>query len=173
MSEGYRAALAMLVDMVRQLTIAYEPEELVHDADGRSVVPLPGVVLIDEMDAHLHPAWQREIGFWLKARFPRMQFIVTTHSALVCQAADENGIFRLPAPGTGKRPERLTPEEYWQVIASRPDEILRGPAARRRGARSLCQAACQGAKSGLVAFGPQELQRLLPFVDNGEFVAGG
>jgi hypothetical protein len=61
----------------------------------------PGVVLIDEVDAHLHPTWQRQIGKSLRTLFPRIQFIVTTHSALVCQgAADGFGsIFRLPQPG--------------------------------------------------------------------------
>ena len=51
-------------------------------------MPYEGVILIDEIDAHLHPAWQKRIGFWLKAHFPNIQFIVTTHSPFICQAAD-------------------------------------------------------------------------------------
>jgi hypothetical protein len=98
MSDGYRAATALLADS--------------------------GVVLIDEIDAHLHPEWQREIGFWLKQHFPRIQFLVTTHSPLVCQAADANGLFVLPEPGSDAKPRALSKEEYEQVIASRPDTIL-------------------------------------------------
>jgi predicted ATPase len=52
-----------------------------------------GVELIDEVDAHLHPEWQREVGFWLKRHFPKIQFLVTTHSPSICQAAAPNGLF--------------------------------------------------------------------------------
>lgn len=57
-------------------------------------------MLIDEIDAHLHPHWQSRIGHWFVQHFPRMQFIVTTHSPLVCQAAERGTIFRLPQPGS-------------------------------------------------------------------------
>jgi hypothetical protein len=56
---------------------------------------MDGVVLIDEVDAHLHPRWQREIGFRLCKAFPEIQFIVTSHSPFVAQAASENGLFVL------------------------------------------------------------------------------
>jgi hypothetical protein len=58
--------------------------------------------MIDEIDAHLHPTWQRRIGFWLAAHFPKVQFIVTTHSPLVCHAAEKGSIFRLPTPGSNE-----------------------------------------------------------------------
>ena len=62
-------------------------------------ISLPGVVLIDEIDAHLHPNWQRRIGQWFCRLFPKIQFIVTTHSPLVCQAAEKGSVWRLPVPG--------------------------------------------------------------------------
>jgi predicted ATP-binding protein involved in virulence len=80
--------------------------------------------MIDEIDAHLHPEWQREIGFWLKQHFPNIQFLVTTHSPIICQAADENGLFVLPEPGGDEKPRALTQQEYKTVITSRPDTIL-------------------------------------------------
>ena len=43
----------------------------------------PGIVMIDEVDAHLHPAWQRKIADLLRKHFPRVQFILTAHSPLV------------------------------------------------------------------------------------------
>ena len=95
-----------------------------------------GVVLIDEIDAHLHPAWQREIGFWLKGHFPNLQFLVTTHSPIICQAADPNGLFVLPEPGSDHQPRPLTDEEYKKVIASRPDTILLTPAFGLQNTRS-------------------------------------
>lgn len=92
--------------------------------------------MIDEIDAHLHPEWQREIGFWLKNHFPKIQFLVTTHSPIICQAADENGLFVLPEPGGQDRPRALTSAEYKKVIASRPDTILLTPAFGLQNTRS-------------------------------------
>ncbi len=47
----------------------------------------PAVVLVDEIDLHLHPKWQRELIGFLTERFPNTQFIVTAHSPLIVQAA--------------------------------------------------------------------------------------
>ncbi|WP_295430877.1 AAA family ATPase [uncultured Thiodictyon sp.] len=100
MSDGYRAALALLTDILRHLISAYGTEDLTERVDGTLRIKRSGVVLIDEVDAHLHPEWQREIGFWLKRHFPNIQFLVTTHSPIICQAADPNGLFVLPEPGS-------------------------------------------------------------------------
>jgi energy-coupling factor transporter ATP-binding protein EcfA2 len=125
MSDGYRAAAALLADIVRHLIGTYGLEGLTEKTtDGKTVIKRSGVVLIDEIDAHLHPEWQREIGFWLKRHFPNIQFLVTTHSPIICQAADPNGLFVLPEPGSDAKPCPLSDEEYRKVIASRPDTIL-------------------------------------------------
>ncbi|HEX5753210.1 MAG TPA: AAA family ATPase [Archangium sp.] len=96
LSDGYRSILSLTLELIRQLSTHYG-SDLIFDKNAWAV-DAPGVVLIDEADAHLHPTWQREIGLRLKKLFPRIQFIVTTHSPLVCQAADS--VFRLPRPGT-------------------------------------------------------------------------
>ena len=129
MSDGYRAALALVTDILRHLINAYGAGDLFGcSSEGWLYVKRSGVVLIDEIDAHLHPEWQRAIGFWLRDRFPMIQFLVTTHSPLICQAADPNGIFVLPAPG-GDKPARLvSDEEYERIIAARADTILRSSA---------------------------------------------
>lgn len=125
MSDGYRAALALLADVLRHLISVYGLADLTdRDAQGKLFFKRSGVVLIDEIDAHLHPEWQREIGFWLRRHFPHIQFIVTTHSPLICQAASPNGLFVLPEPGSADKPHALTEDEYNKVIASRPDTIL-------------------------------------------------
>lgn len=137
MSDGYRAALALLADILRHLINAYGVAGLTErDTAGKLFVKRSGVVLIDEIDAHLHPEWQREIGFWLKRHFPNVQFLVTTHSPIICQAADENGLFVLPEPGSADEPHALTVEEYRTVIASRPDTILLTPAFGLQNTRS-------------------------------------
>ena len=106
----------------------YGLEGLVEERDGRFVVVRGGIVLIDEIDAHLHPQWPREIGFWLKERFPYVQFIVTTHSPLICQAADPGGLFRLPPSGSGEVPFQISKEDYDRIIRSKPETILVSPA---------------------------------------------
>jgi len=137
MSDGYRSALALLGDILRHLIDAFGTEGLTErGVDGKLRIVRSGVVLIDEVDAHLHPEWQREIGFWLTRHFPNIQFLVTTHSPLICQAADENGLFVLPEPGGQDRPRPLTTEEYERVIASRPDTILLSPAFGLEATRS-------------------------------------
>lgn len=137
MSDGYRSALALLADILRHLINAYGVEGLTERGDdGKLRITRGGVVLIDEIDAHLHPEWQREIGFWLKRHFPKIQFLVTTHSPIICQAADKNGLFVLPEPGSDAKPRALTPEEYNEVITSRPDTILLSPAFGLQNTRS-------------------------------------
>jgi energy-coupling factor transporter ATP-binding protein EcfA2 len=137
MSDGYRSALALLTDMLRHLINHYGIDDLTaRDAEGKLFITRSGVVLIDEIDAHLHPEWQREIGFWLKKRFPNIQFIVTSHSPLICQAADPNGLFVLPEPGSDEPARALTPEEYQEVITSKSDTILRSSAFGLRNTRS-------------------------------------
>ena len=83
LSDGYRSMLALGVDLIRRLTAAFP--------DAANYTACPGIVLIDELDAHLHPKWQREIGFWLLEKFPGLQFIVATHSPFLAQVTSEQG----------------------------------------------------------------------------------
>ncbi|WP_407535113.1 AAA family ATPase [Elizabethkingia miricola] len=72
LSDGERGILALVFDIARRLIIAY-----MHNDN-----PLEGeaVILIDELDLHLHPKWQRTIVSDLQRTFPNCQFIATTHS---------------------------------------------------------------------------------------------
>ncbi|MFP2931156.1 AAA family ATPase [Pyxidicoccus sp. 3LG] len=106
LSDGHRAVLSMTFELLRQLSLAYPHRDL-FDPSGLSVA-LPGVVMIDEVDAHLHPTWQREIGPWFCKNFPNIQFIVTTHSPLVCQAAESGTVFKLAVPGSDEESQFLT-----------------------------------------------------------------
>jgi len=98
LSDGYRSLLSMTFELIRQLRRQYEEERIFDDNNLR--VSVPGVVMIDEIDAHLHPTWQKRVGFWLTEHFPKFQFIVTTHSPLICQASVKGSIFLLARPGT-------------------------------------------------------------------------
>ncbi|MEV0899677.1 AAA family ATPase [Actinoplanes sp. NPDC049802] len=123
MSDGYRAVTALVVDLLKQIHDAYGslPAE---EHDGSVVITAPGVVLIDEVDAHLHVSWQKRIGGWLKARFPRIQFIVTTHSPYICQAADENGLIRLPGPDEDEPPRIVSGDLYERIVYGSGDDAV-------------------------------------------------
>ena len=124
-------------------------------------------MLIDEIDAHLHPEWQRTIGDWFKQLFPRVQFIVTTHSPLICQAADAGRIFHLPAPGTGEGPFRLSDEDARKIRAGESCFVLRSPAFGLEHTRSPQAVAARReysrleAKKRRVALTPEEQARQL------------
>ncbi len=76
MSDGERGTLALVLDLTRRLVQA-NPEM------DNPVMQAEAVVLIDEIDLHLHPSWQRAIVHKLTTTFPRCQFIATTHSPQV------------------------------------------------------------------------------------------
>lgn len=105
LSDGYRSILSMTLELIRQLSL-WTSGERVFSSDGR-VVQAAGTVLIDEIDVHLHPTWQRTVGHWFRHYFPNMQFIVTTHSPLICQAAEGGSVFVLPRPGTDELGEMV------------------------------------------------------------------
>jgi len=115
LSDGYRSILSMTFELIRQLSRLYGPK-LVFDPDDPTRVAAPGVVLIDEVDAHLHPTWQRRIGQWFRTHFPRMQFIVTTHSPLICQAAEVGSVWRLPRPGIEEEGGMVTGTELNRLL---------------------------------------------------------
>ncbi|MCY7345181.1 MAG: AAA family ATPase [Pyrinomonadaceae bacterium] len=104
MSDGYRSILSMTFELIRQLVRVYGSESVFKNIEkGEMFIDLPGVVLVDEIDAHLHPTWQTRIGNWFLKYFPKLQFIVTTHSPLVCRAAEKGSIWRLAAPGSDEK----------------------------------------------------------------------
>jgi predicted ATPase len=114
LSDGYRSVLSMTFELIRQLSRSYDLSKIFNE--HKTQVISPGVVLIDEVDAHLHPTWQRRIGLWLREHFPKMQFIVTTHSPLVCQAADVGTVWRLPKPGSNETGRMLQGVELERLL---------------------------------------------------------
>lgn len=120
MSDGYRTVAALVVDLLKQVYEAYGRLEVQEHA----VVHAPGVVIIDEVDAHLHVSWQKRIGGWLKQHFPATQFIVTTHSPYICQAADENGLIRLPGPDEDAAPHVVHQDLYERIVYGSGDDAV-------------------------------------------------
>lgn len=125
LSDGYKAVASLVVDILRNLfqsfgRLIYEQRE--NEQGVYPVVANDGVVLIDEVETHLHVSWQRDIGFWLKKHFPNIQFLVTTHSPFVCQAADANGIIRLPDPASSASVGHVAPDQFQQIVNGNPDD---------------------------------------------------
>jgi predicted ATP-binding protein involved in virulence len=89
MSDGHRSVLSMIAD------IAYRMSLLNPQFGDNAILSTPGVVLIDEIDQHLHPAWQQHILADLKMIFPKVQFIVTTHSPSVIQSVRNENVILL------------------------------------------------------------------------------
>ena len=86
-SHGERAFIAVVCDLCQRLALANPL--LKNPLDGA------GVVLIDELELHLHPTWQVEIVEKLRKLFPNIQFIVTTHSPFILQTAHEGEVIKL------------------------------------------------------------------------------
>lgn len=89
LSDGQRNMLAMIGD------IAYKAAQLNPHLGKEVLQKTPGIVLIDELDLHLHPKWQRHVIEDLRRLFPEIQFIATTHSPFLIQTAREGELIRL------------------------------------------------------------------------------
>lgn len=89
LSDGQRTILAMTAD------IAYRAAVLNPHLNERAISETPGIVLIDELDLHLHPNWQRKIIKALRTTFPKIQFIATTHSPTIVQSLQAGEVINL------------------------------------------------------------------------------
>lgn len=117
LSDGYRSILSLTFELIRQLVRVYNANDVFRNIKKDNlIIDLPGIVLIDEVDAHLHPTWQTRIGQWFTKYFPKMQFIVTTHSPLVCRASDKGSIWRLAAPGSDYKSGEVTGTDKNRLI---------------------------------------------------------
>jgi len=87
LSDGYRNLLALVMDFARRLAQANPGWDNPLDA--------PGILLIDEIELHLHPRWQQEVIPKLREAFPNTQLIVTTHSPQVLTTIHRKNVFIL------------------------------------------------------------------------------
>lgn len=101
LSDGEKCTLAMVGDLARRMAIANPSSEEPLRGDG--------IVLIDEIDLHLHPGWQRQVVTALQVTFPNCQFIVSTHSPQIVSHVTQERIWILERTET-------------EVTASRPSE---------------------------------------------------
>ena len=96
LSDGQRTMLGLFCDLARRAAI------LNPHLGGKANEKTRGVVLIDELDLHLHPKWQRDIIESLTSTFPLIQFICTTHSPFLIQALRTGKLIQLGHTSDGE-----------------------------------------------------------------------
>jgi len=92
LSDGYRNMVGMVAD------IAHRASRLNPHHGTAAALQTEGVVLVDEIDLHLHPKWQRRVVNDLKRAFPKMQFVGTTHSPFILQSLEPGEVIDLDQP---------------------------------------------------------------------------
>jgi hypothetical protein len=132
---GYQSQIAWLVDFASRMFERYP--------DSPDPLAEPAVVLVDEIDLHMHPRWQRQVIGYLTELCPNTQFIVTAHSPLVVQAAAGANIVLLRREGdhvvidndpevlSNWRVDQILTSELFGLESARPPQI-EAPLKERR-----------------------------------------
>jgi AAA domain, putative AbiEii toxin, Type IV TA system len=110
LSQGYQATISWLADVVGQMFWDAQAEVDLSEMEG--------LVLIDELDLHLHPLWQVGLVRALKATFPRIQFVVTTHSPMLLPGLEKDEIIHLKLNEAGNVTYELMGESPALLSAS-------------------------------------------------------
>jgi len=119
LSDGEKCLLAMVGDLARRLAIVNPSlDDPLHGE---------GVVLIDEIDLHLHPTWQRMILPRLMETFPNCQFIVTTHSPQIIGEMKSEHVFILSDGENGIETNRPAYEIYGQTSGILLEDMMQTP----------------------------------------------
>jgi predicted ATP-binding protein involved in virulence len=127
LSDGEKCLIAMIGDLARRMAITNPVRENPLDGDG--------VVLIDEIDLHLHPKWQRIVVPRLIEVFPNCQFIISTHSPhvithvhpdnlYVLKQTEAGAIAERPSESYGKTVDRVL-EDLMGLATTRPDKVTK------------------------------------------------
>ncbi len=125
LSDGEKCLIAMVGDLARRMAIANPMRSNALDGEG--------VILIDEIDLHLHPIWQRMVIPKLMDVFPQCQFLISTHSPHVITHVQSENLFLLtmtdegltslrPSDSYGKTVERVL-EDLMELETTRPNEV--------------------------------------------------
>ena len=126
LSDGYKAFIGWIADLLGHMTDVL-PE-------GQKIDDLAGIVLVDEIDLHLHPSWQRRIVPDLARAFPKLQFVFTSHSPIVAATVESANVFvtdtddhglatirQLDEKTLGRTPDQLLLSGYFGLETTRPE----------------------------------------------------
>jgi predicted ATP-binding protein involved in virulence len=131
LSDGYRNVVAMVAD------IAWRASVLNPQIGERAPALAEGVVLIDEIDLHLHPNWQRRVLADLRRAFPRLQFVTTTHSPFIIQSLEHGQLVNLDpdaedVPYANESPEDIAEHVMGVDVPQRSERRRREAEAAER-----------------------------------------
>ena len=116
LSDGYRTSLGVVMDLASRMAEA-------NPHMGVDALDSAGLVLIDEIDMHLHPEWQQHILQDLQRTFPNLQFICTTHSPQLLSTVPKESILLIDEDHQVKSPEQQTRGVASNEILSRVMEV--------------------------------------------------
>ena len=124
LSSGFRTLVGMVMDIAYRMAVLnpFLGEKITQETDG--------MVLIDELDMHLHPTWQWRVISALKNTFPKVQFVATTHSPLIISSVEDNDKVVSMSDLCGGLPEYLLPSKGWlvgDVLTERMGTMDRSP----------------------------------------------
>ena len=105
MSDGFKAMINIVAD------ISYRCIQLNGFLGVNAVKETPGIVMIDEVELYLHPHWQQHILTDLQAAFPKIQFIVTSHSPFIVQSVESKNVITLDGEKGSENPQNRGVEE--------------------------------------------------------------
>ncbi len=110
LSDGYRNTISMIADIAYRMAV-------LNPQLNEPVKETPGIILIDEVDLHLHPQWQQIALDMLRDIFPCVQFIVTTHAPAVIASVHKENIILIKDESHGVQPAE-------EVYGKNADSIL-------------------------------------------------
>jgi predicted ATP-binding protein involved in virulence len=118
LSDGQRSIICLVADIARRMCLLNPQLEM------EVIKQTPGIVLIDELDMHLHPQWQRILTNGLQKAFPKVQFIVASHSPQVLGELKPEQIILLRPEGTAH------PQVSYGLTSSQVLEEIMGASER-------------------------------------------
>lgn len=109
-SDGIHYFTAMIAEIAYRCVVlnGYKRENAIKETNG--------IIMIDEIDLHLHPKWQRHVVNDLKKAFPKIQFVVTTHSPFIVQSLESNELYNLDKEYSDVNPKDLTLGEVAEEV---------------------------------------------------------
>lgn len=169
LSDGQRCMLALVGD-IAQKAATLNP----HLGDG-VLAETPGIVLIDELDLHLHPTWQRHVVEDLRGTFRRIQFVCTTHSPFLIQSLRSSEELLMLEGQPPAMVGDLSIEEIARGIQRVPDTQMSARYAEMRDtARHFLETlelAAHAPSEKLAAYERQLADSIAPYADNPAFQA--
>lgn len=128
LSDGYQNVAAWIGDLLYRITNFFR--------DYKNPLSTRGLLLIDEIDLHLHPKWQRKLLTFLKSKLPNFQIIASTHSPLTAQQAQEGELFvlsnnkdnniqiaKFAGNPSSKNIDQLLTSDLFKLTSSRSKEV--------------------------------------------------